>query len=522
MTATAIEEAPSDQWPEGALYYSPRGLYPFQAEDIARAYLGIQSGIPEWMFVWDTGLGKSHAAMRLATLGFEDDAVDFVLLVCERGKLQEWKSDFEEFTSLETRVHHGPRRKRLLHEPFLPQVLITTYETGKADLVEAKQSGRTRRKTLAHGDLLGKILRHSTRPMIIFDEADRLSNRSTMNYKAYDYALKTLRKQFKIPVLMLTATPIRKDWEDAFNQLRLLRPGSMPLVKEFGDYFVRARNMYGRALYRDHLMGEFAALCEPMVLAKSKTDPDVVAQFPKTTEQALWVDMGKEQRQLYDLVAELGPVDGAMTALRQICAYPGALVHSATEGVSKLARMLVEEYGADTLRAMGSAKTDALCDYLERVVKGQDAKAVVFTRWGPSVIPHLRAALTARGIPVRTWDEEEGIPSFRRATGGCVLLASDAVARGINLPEASYLVEYDMATTYGLRTQRINRASRIGSGGPSLTVRSMLCRESIEVPLMYSMLRGNTQTDTLLGRGVTGEEYLSADMRRYLLEDGMQ
>jgi len=88
-----------------------------------------------------------------------------------------------------------------------------------------------------------------------------------------------------------------------------------------------------------------------------------------------------------------------------------------------------------------------------------------------------------------------------------VLLASDAVARGINLPEASYLIEYDLASTYGLRTQRINRASRIGSGGPSLTVRSMLCQESIEVALMYSMLRGNAQTDTLLGRGVTGEEF---------------
>lgn len=522
MTATVTEEPPSGQWPEGGLYHSPRGLYPFQAEDIARAYLGIQSGIPEWMFVWDTGLGKSHAAMRLATLGFEDDVVDFVLLVCERGKLKEWKSDFDEFTELDSRIHHGPRRKRLLHEPFLPQVVITTYETGKADLVHAEKTGRSRRKTLTSGDLLSKILRHSRRPMIIFDEADRLSNRSAMNYRCYEHVLKTFRKQFKIPVLMLTGTPIRKDWEDAFNQLRLLRPAGMPLVKEFDNYFVRGRDHYGRARYRDYLMHEFADLCSGMVLSKSKTDPDVIDQFPATTEEALWVDMEGEQRKLYELVVALGAVHGYKTVLRQICAHPAALLHSAEHGESKLAKMLVAEFGEDEIRAMPSAKADALCDYLERVVKNEDHKAVVFTFFGPSVIPHLRAALTARGIPVRTHDEDAGIESWKKASGGCVLLASDAVARGINLPEASYLIEYDMATTYGLRTQRLNRASRIGKGGPSLTVRSMLCRESIEVPLMYGMLRGNHQTDTLLGRGVTGEEFLTADMRRDLLTKDMQ
>jgi hypothetical protein len=517
---TSTTEAPSSDWPEGALYYSPRGLYGFQADDIARMYLGIQSGVPEWMLVWDTGLGKSHAAMRLSTLGFEDEAVDFVLLVCERGKLQEWKDDFEQFTKLDVRVHHGPSRKGKLAKLGLPQVLITTFETGKADLVQSEKSGRKVRK-LSSGDLLSRIFDHARHPMIIFDEADRLSNRSAMNYRSYEHTLRALRKGFKIPVLMLTATPIRKDWEDSFNQLRLLRPAGMPLIGEFEKYFVRARDVYGRARYHDFRMGEFAELCSPMVLAKSKTDPDVIDQFPTTTEEALWVSMEGEQRKLYDFVAEL-EAPGQMTALRQICAHPAALVHSATEGKSKLARALLEEFGEEYLRSLSSAKTDALIGYVEPIVKGQGDKALVFTRWGPSTIPHLRAALTARGVPVRTWDEDGGIEGWKSAPGGCVLLASDAVARGVNLPEASYVIEYDLATTFGLRTQRLNRASRIGSGGPSLTVRSMLVRDSIEVPLMYAMLRGNAQSDLLLGHGVTGEEFMTAAMRRELLTTGME
>ncbi len=518
MTAEATE-APSGDWPEGALYFSPKGLYPFQADHLAKVYLAMQSGVPEWLLAWSTGLGKSHAAMRLATLGFEDDTVDFVLLVCEKAKLQEWQEDFQEFTRLDTRIHHGPSRSGKLARLGLPQVMITTYETGKADLVRIVKTGRKAR-TFSSGPLLDQVFTTARRPMIIFDEADRLSNRSASNYRAYEHVLRTFRRVFKIPVLMLTATPIRRDWENSFNQLRLLRPASMPLVKEFESYFVRGRDVYGRPQYRDARMGEFADLCSDMVLAKSKMDPDVVAQFPAMTEEPLWVDLEGEQRKLYDLVAALD-APGQIAALRQVCAHPAALIHSATEGVSKLARALVQEYGEDHLRAMPSAKTSALVSYLEPIVKGQGDKAVVFSFFGPSVLPLLREALEARGIPCWMFAEDGGLERFKAAPGGCVLLTSDAGARGINLPEASYLVEYDMATTFGLRTQRLNRISRIGQGGPTATVRSMIARESIEVGLMAAMLRGNAQSDLLLGRGVDGSEFMTAAMRRQVLTEGM-
>lgn len=514
MTQTL--DAPSELWPEGALYYSPRGLYPFQTEHVAQAYLGILEGSQsEWMFSWDTGLGKSHAAMQLAALAFEDHRSDFVLLVCEKNKLREWKDDFERFTKLTVRIHHGPSRKAKLAREALPDVLITTYETGKADLVAVDRSGR--RKVLKDGDLLDRI--RQTRPMVFFDEADKLSNRTSATYKAYDHSLKALRRVFKnLPTVMMTATSIRKDYENAFNQLRLLRPQAMPLVKEFESYFVRGRDIYGKARYWDHRTEEFAAICQPLMLAKSKTDPDVIDQFPRMTEEALWVELDPEQRKLYDLVAEFDGVGGQLQALRQICAHPMSLVHSAREGSSKLAKGLVEEFGPEYFAKLSSAKTDALAAYLKPVVLDQGDKAMVFTFFGPSVIPHLHFMLRNEGI--RCFRLEE-LDEFKAHQGGAVLLSSDAGARGINVPEASYLIEYDMATTYGIRTQRLNRVSRIGSGGPSVTVRSMLARRTVEVGLMFSMLRGNVQSDELLGRGVTGEEYMTAAMRKQMLTEGM-
>lgn len=513
--------APSDSSSEGALYFSPRGLYDFQANHIASAYLGLVSGQqPEWMFAWDTGLGKSHAAMQLSALAFEDGEADLVVLVCERNKLKEWKADFEEFTKLSCRIHHGPNRKKKLAKEGMPDVLITTYETGRADFVQMSKNDRGRRIFEDSTMLMGI---HSRKPLVFFDEADKLSNRTSSTYRTYEYVLKSLRKHFKkLPVFMMTATSIRKDYENAFNQLRLLRPQAMPLIKEFDTYFVRGRDIYGKARYWDHRTEEFAAICQPLMLTKSKTDPDVIEQFPVMTEEALWVDLEGNQKKLYDLVAEMDGVGGQLQTLRQIAAHPASLIHSAKHGESKLSKSLVQELGEDWLRSAGSAKTDALVSYLDPIVRHQGDKAVVFSFFGPSVLPLLSEALYARGIPVYEFRDPEQLQAFKSASGGAVLLSSDAGARGVNIPEASYLVEYDMAVTYGLRTQRLNRISRIGAGGPTATVRSMLARDSVEIALMFSMLRGNAQSDELLGHGVDGSEFMTAAMRRAMLTEKME
>lgn len=463
---------------------------------------------------------NSHAAMQLSALAFEDGLSDLVILVCEKNKLREWQEDFEEFTRLSARIHHGASRKNKLAKLGLPDVLITTYETGKVDFVSTEKTSRGR-KVQTNGHVLTEVFASGRKPVVFFDEADKLSNRTSATYKAYDHMLRSLRKEFKrLPVFMMTATSIRKDYENAFNQLRLLSPQSMPLVKEFESYFVRGRNIYGKAQYWDHRTEEFAAICQPLMLTKRKTDPDVVAQFPAMTEEALWVDMEGPQRQLYDLAAEIDH-PGALTALRQICGHPGSLVHTAKHGTSKIAKMLVEELGEEWLLNCPSAKTQALVSYLEPVVKQQGDKAVVFSFFGPSVLPLLREALEDRGIACHNFSDPEQLKKFKDAPGGRVLLSSDAGARGVNLPEASYLVEYDIAGTYGLRTQRLNRISRIGAGGPTATVRSMLTRESVEIGLMASMLNGNAQSDELLGRGVDGSEYMTAAMRRRMLTEAM-
>lgn len=535
--SAAIAEA-ATEWPGGEIYHSPLGLFDFQAEGIAQAYLGAEDGGGK-LIVWDTGTGKSHFLMRMAALLFEDAANgvrehDLAMVVCEKGKLGEWAADFARYTTLSTRIHHGPTRLKRLAKEGLPQVLITTYETAKADLVRFTKGAKGRGTSIGPGPLLEAI--EGKAVMWGCDEFGKLRNRSAATYKAFEWTFRQMKKSRPKDhrVFGLTATPIERDWEDAFNQARLIRPDLMPKVGEFESYFVRSRDPFGRARYHDARMHEFALLCRPVILRKRKTDPDVIAQFPAKVEESVHLTMAPDQAGLYEMVETLGhqglddsgePLPGLWTVLRQVAAAPASLVNSARDGDSVLAKALVAELGADYLRGISSVKETALEAYLEPLVRGQGAKVVVFTFFGQSVLPILAANLRRAGYEVFANHGGLSAPEmhrvrqdFRDHPRPAVFLTSDAGARGINLPEATYILEYESALTYANRTQRLDRIHRIDSGAPSVTCTTLIVDGTVEVKIAETMLERNAQTDVLLDDLDAGEHFLTAADRREALQ----
>lgn len=510
------------------LYHSPRGLYGFQEDGIARAYLRLEHG-GGVLCTWQTGMGKSHLAMALSAMLFEDDLIDLVLLVAQKGKItdDEWPSDFAKFTRLTVARHHGSGRMERLEKHGFPQVLVTTYQTGKADLAKfVKMPGR-RGVSMVDGPLLPLL--KGKRVLVVMDESTEVKNRASDKYKAFFRSLERLRKGEVTRVLELSATPIEKDYEDAYSQLRLADPKKMPLVGEFEDYFISGRDPFGRPSYHKDRMPEFAALAAPLILHKRKTDPDVIAEFPRQVEEAHWFEMADDQRDLYEMVCDLQkpgeePVPGLNTIKRMVCSHPASLIHSAKHGSSKLAKVLVEELGEDYLRSVSSVKTQGLIDYLEPLVHGQGAKVVVFSFFGPSVLPLLATALRKKKFKVYLTYGEMSMAEisaergrFKADPDPAVLLSSDAGARGVNLPEATYVVEYESALTFANRTQRINRIHRIDSEATSVTCMTFFVRESVEEAIAKAMIDRNEQHDVLL-EGDEAENHISAAERRRQLE----
>jgi hypothetical protein len=123
-----------------------------------------------------------------------------------------------------------------------------------------------------------------------------------------------------------------------------------------------------------------------------------------------------------------------------IAAHPMALMGAQGD----ISRAIAGQVGSAGLRALGSGKTDRLIEYLEPLVLGQGAQAVVFSFFGPTVLPLLKAGLEDAGIrcavnhgQMADGDRAQQKTDFR-AGKYRVFLTSDAGARGINLPEATY------------------------------------------------------------------------------------
>lgn len=479
-------------------------LYPFQIEAVTNGYLQNQ------LMVLDTGLGKSVIGIALAGLLIDDNVVDRVLVVCERNKLGEWVEDFEKFTDLDTKRYHGSRRKKLLEleGQERPKVLVTTYETARTDLMV--MTNKSKRSQSKSPGVLLEDMNDGTRWLIIYDEMARLMNRGSNVYKAHEYALRALRRH-GVRMVGLTATPIERDWENAFNQLRLVDPAHMPNIGDFEDEYISYRDEFGRATYNFLRIPEFVEHVQSLITRKSKYDPDVRDQFPKMTEKVIRVDLDSNHRRIYDMADHLLRDDdgliipGGYPYLRQLASHPSALLNSIDrEDPSDVAQMLVEALGPEELAALSSPKVEILTSHLRTVVRDQGDKAVVFTFFGQSILPDLERLLTEEGFKVyvyhggqTTREAERSLIEFKSSEEPCVFLTSDSGAQGINLPEATYVVEYESALTYAKRSQRLNRISRLTSDSVSVHCLTLVATDTVEDNIVQNMLERNEMLDQL-------------------------
>lgn len=528
------------EWPEGSLYHSPLGLFDFQTDSIAQDYLDTEGGLPGKMVVWDTGTGKSHFAMRMAALHAEDAANgtrrhDLTVLVCEKNKIGEWVEDFSTYTALSVRKHYGPNRLKHLERDGLPQVLVTTYETAKLDLVKVLRPGKGKRGERREGGPLFEAIKDLAVTWYFDESGAKFGNSSSDLWKAYNWVLPKMRKAHPAEhkVFMLTGTPLERDYENVLHQCRLLAPECMPLVKEFEEWFVRSRHpVYGTPRYQPQaIMQQFEAMVAPLLDRRRKTDPEIVAQFPKVTERAVHLEMAPDQQALYEMLEGLQPEDqetpvpGLWTLLRMAAGHPASIAEAAKHGTSALAKMLVEEMGEDYFTSVSSAKSKDLLERLEGLVKRDGEKVVVFTFFGQTVLRVLAQEMRAKKFKVyvnhgamSATEQEQARLAFRNDPDPAIYLTSDAGARGINLPEATHVIEYESALTYAMRTQRVNRIHRIVSTSPTVTCTTLVVDRTIEVALINAMSQRNAQSDLILGDDDAGEEFMSAADRRKALQ----
>lgn len=529
--ATTVEAVPS-QVSRGPLYCPPWPLIAFQVEHLAQAYERDEN-----LVIWDTGLGKGTFAECLSCLLVEDGKIDHILVCAQMDKLDEWTDDFAEHTALTVGEYHGQSRSKLLGN--LPQVLVSTYETFSADLGPVKKTHigpRGGKKEIKVWGALGEAL-EGRRVLLVWDEVSaKLTNRSSGLYKRWEWILGNMRRDGRVRLSVLDATPAGAGPEGLFNVLRLVYPQAMPTVAEWGERYVKGTDFFGNVTSyknlshddanRESWVTPFSDLYAPITLRKRKTDPDVAHLFPVAdVRPPIWVTLGDRHYDFYETVRETFEDADERTqaslliTLRQIANHPLSILHSQTE----VAEIIKDKVGEAGLRALGSAKEDALVAYL-RERRGE--QTIVFSFFGRSTFPFLVQRLLDEGIDAITHDgtmtkmQKRNARARFKAGEGEVFLTSDTGARGINLPNASAILEYEMALTASNRTQRFNRASRMLSGRETLAMDSLVAAWTAEEGIARNVLRGEGWNDQLLNADDPGNKMINAAVRKQLFRIG--
>jgi SNF2 family DNA or RNA helicase len=477
--------------------------------------------------------------MALASLLLEDGLIDTVLLICEKNKMvdQEWPRELNTYTDIDWIPYEGTVKKRAKLRAAIGdhQLYLASYDTIRNDCAifeKGPGGGDKKPQPAAFIECL-----EGRRVLVIYDETTKISNRKSKIHKAHKLLVDCLRQTPGFRILVLTATPMEKDPQSYFNLSQIVSPETTPTVEVFKRDYVSSFDIYGEpSRFRnlneseDHDIAPLRNIMAGITLRKRKTDPDVIDFFPKRRElEPTFVNFGDLQQKFYSEVAKLGDDMNdwerkqLSITLRQIAGHPSALLNSQGE----ISKAIVDAVTPDGIRAIPSAKTEKMVEWADTVVRDQGAQAVIFTYWGQSVLPYLKLALEEAKYSVianhggmSQTARSEAQRAFR-AGEGQIFLTSDIGQKGINLPEATYLLHYERPTLHSQFIQRSDRIHRIDSLAEAVFIYSLIAQWTIEEGLFRLGLRRNEWNDQLSGDDeLEDENFISADDRKELLKIG--
>jgi SNF2 family DNA or RNA helicase len=350
----------------------------------------------------------------------------------------------------------------------------------------------------------------------------------------------------------LTGQPIENRPEEVFSIMQWIDPDLLGRFEVFDRTFIR-RNGFGGVQYYKNLPTLHRRLGEAMV-RKRRDDADVRDQLPKVTEEIVPVPFDPAGAKLYrhivhDLLAELaaaktfgnfnvfqhysptggddpammqarGRIMSKLTCLRMLCDHPDLLSWSARNFDKDLGSgsAYASELAADGwLAKLGPApKFDATLSLLAEI---DDAghKAALFSFFKESLHKLKEGAIDMRPVLFtgdQTPRERDNAKQKFALDDHCRLfLSSDAGGVGLDLPEASYLVNYNLPWSAGKFDQRQARIIRLSSEWESVTLVTMVMAGSIE-ERMYDMLMAKRAIAEAVvdGRGIDAKGRLKLDV----------
>jgi SNF2 family DNA or RNA helicase len=284
-----------------------------------------------------------------------------------------------------------------------------------------------------------------------------------------------------------TATPIKKNYEDLFGLFKFINPLLFPNFGGFAGKYIKYAGFGRIAGFKneDHLQKMIA----PYLIVKDKKE--ISDQLPRLFPMERFCNLTSEQQEASDaIMAELDELNDQIFVLKSKCHTQADLDNNpeiaqmeaktfalqtfaqemadSPELLSKSDSELSKKYA---IKSTKSAKLELMANLVEEIINSGE-KVCIFSKYERmhSIIEEriLKIDKTIKIAKVNgTMNDKqryaEIYDKFRDNDNYKVLLGTDAMAEGANLSKCQYLIEFELAESYAVQTQRHGRLERADS-----------------------------------------------------------
>ena len=442
-------------------------LFPYQREGMLHLAFTGRALLADEM-----GLGKTIQAIAACALLHRLGRVRRVLVVTPASLKTEWEEQIKRFTALTLQIVYGGRIQRLAayDAEAAPFFTLCNYEQIVADSLD---------------------LNERLRPdIIVLDEAQRIKNWSTKTAQA----VKRLRSHY---TFVLTGTPVENRIDELYSIVDFLDP------QVFGPLFRFNREYYtfdekGRPAGYQNL-AELHERLRPIMLRRRKAE--VETELPARTDEVRLVPLSPAQRDTYAehelvvsqlaakaqrrplLPAELDRLMREMAMLRMVC-DTNYILDDADRTCPKLAEL---EAVLSDCRAEAAVKVIVFSEWerMLELVRELCGKLGIGCAWHTGSVPQQR-----RRVEINRFKQD---PECR------VFLSTDSGGVGLNLQNASVVVNCDLPWNPAKLEQRIARAWRKHQTR-AVTVINLVSADTIEHRMLATLADKRGLADGVLDR----------------------
>ena len=407
-------------------------LYPYQREGTLFAAKAGRSLIAD-----DMGLGKTIQAIATVEILAKTVGLERVLIICPTSLKHQWKQEIEKFCNRSAQVVEGPLAKRARLYTSDSFYKVTNYD-------------------VIHRDL--ELISNWAPEMIILDEAQRIKNWKTRRAQS----VKKLDSKY---ALVLTGTPLENRLEELHSIVEFVDRFHLgPMFRFLAEH--QHVDEVGRMIgYRN--LSKIAKSLEPILVRRTKNQ--VLKELPERLDKNYFVPMTAEQTKYHEENKET--VARIVAKWRRLGFLPETDQRILMIALQNMRMSCNSTYLLDKKTDYG-VKADELISVLEEVFEQPDAKVVVFSQWlGTHEILLDRLKSSKRNYVlfhgrIPSPKRKDLIRQFKNDHDCRVFLSTDAGGVGLNLQNASAVINMDLPWNPAVLEQRIGRIHRLGQHRP--------------------------------------------------------